>query len=1314
MPDASIDTLQIQIGAEASTATSAIDRLVSKLNLLSSSMGRINGSNFKTLSSSAKTASNSINKLNYNRLTKGMNSYTSSTKKASSATNKFASSLGKMYASFWPVFRALQQLGKAITSSMNYIEILNYFNNAWNQVAENADLSAFEELGYESAEAYINSFSERAKQVTTELTGFSIMSDGSLLESGQVSLGINPTQVMNYQAMFGQMASSIGITAENSLLLSEALTKIGADLASVKNMEFEEVWRNMASGLAGMSRTLDKYGVNIRNVNLQQKLWDLGINENIANLNQNDKALLRTIILLESTGYAYGDLAETISQPANQLRLLKANFSNLARTIGNLFLPVVQTVLPYINGLVIALQRLFVWVGNLIGIDFSKLMSSVSSVGGADFSDLIGDTDDLEDSLDNASKSAKKLKDYTLGIDELNIIKPQEESGGVGGLSGGAGGLLNDAFLDAVNKYLEEWDKAFAEVENRAQEIANNIMGFFMRVWKYAEPARIALNNLWNEGLALFGDFAIGTISDFYHEFLVPIGKWTLGEGLPRFFDITNKLLKGIKWDKLRKSLSDFYEVLSQYQVFVWTDLLNFYEHFLVPIGQFILNDSLPFLLDTLSGFGKKINWEKLNSAFSEYYKIVSKFRVGIGKGFINFLEAITPFLTSVLATIVNSMAVAFEYLFKALNSIPESVFIALGGAIAGILITFETYKGVTSIMESLELAWISLYVAFDDGLKLLMAHPLGVLVGSISAVVGAIVALEEQAQQESQISKYGDTIANLAGSFSKVSDEIERNVENIRNYVDNAGLAETRMIENLTDKYYELAEQESLTADNKADMATITSQLVDLMPELNQYIDEETGLITAQKDEVLKLVEAKREQYRAEAVASQMRTAYEEQLKAEQNLAEVLEKTKTAQQSYNDELAEYNAQRDAYYENPIDFGIEPSYQGVIDAKEEWKALSSELTDAKEAYDSVGETITWLEEQMYSSGENAVAGFSNGISENANKTVTDIDTWMKEVDTAIHDSVLEFGSPSKKTWQYGSDTITGFNNGITENQQTSQQAIDSWLLSISDMFTAERWSEVFSGMSEGFTLKWDEMLKTWSETTMTEWFDEGVKQWFSKEKWVVEFDNIRIALESVWDEIVNWWDNSAISRWYNDSVKPWFALEKWTSMLSNVTKAFKSAFKESANGAISYLNGIIAGVEKMINEVMSGFKKMVQEMNSISEVNISFSGSNVSLSRIPMYFNGGFPKSASLFWSGENGVPEMVGTIGGSTAVASGAEITGIRDAVYDTGQAEVDLLQTAVSLLQVIASKDMTVNIDERGIVTLYDTRKARNGYEF
>ena len=205
-----VDSLDIQITTSATSANKALDKLASTIAGVQRQLGKTTSvSGFNSL----RTATTRLN-----------NDLIKTQKVSKNTTAGFA----KMAISARTLRVAIEGIGKSIKSSMDYIETLNYFNNACAQVAEKADLSVFEDLGYETADAYVKSFSERARQVTSQLTGFNVMPSGELIESGKLSLGIDPNQVMNYQAMFCPMASSIALTSENSLLLPEALTKIGA------------------------------------------------------------------------------------------------------------------------------------------------------------------------------------------------------------------------------------------------------------------------------------------------------------------------------------------------------------------------------------------------------------------------------------------------------------------------------------------------------------------------------------------------------------------------------------------------------------------------------------------------------------------------------------------------------------------------------------------------------------------------------------------------------------------------------------------------------------------------------------------------------------------------------------------------------------------------------------------------------------------------------------------------------------------------------------------------------------------------------
>jgi len=395
-------------------------------------------------------------------------------------------SLTLLYGAFKLVTNGIKKLWKSILSAADYVEVLNYFNQAFNQVAEKADYSQWERLGYESAEAYANSFAKRAKELTKKMTGFEISETGELSRTTMPSLGLDPSKVMTYQAMFGQMSSSMGVMSEQSLKLSNALTMIGADLASVRNMKFDKVWEDMASGLAGMSRTLDKYGVNIRNVNLQQKLNELGINASITALNQNQKALLRTIILLDSTRYAWGDLANTINQPANQLRLLESNFANLGRTIGSLFIPMLQKVLLYLNAIVISIQRLFAWIAKSLGIDLSDYVGSSKAIGDS-MSYLSDEADNTASGLDEAVEAAKNLRKALPDYDELRIV--QDNSNLTAEINTSEIPELNIEFDKLLEEYQKVWDEAFAGMENEANDLSDSMTNAFSGIFDTLKAA---------------------------------------------------------------------------------------------------------------------------------------------------------------------------------------------------------------------------------------------------------------------------------------------------------------------------------------------------------------------------------------------------------------------------------------------------------------------------------------------------------------------------------------------------------------------------------------------------------------------------------------------------------------------------------------------------------------------------------------------------------------------------------------------------------------------------------------------------------
>ena len=421
-----------------------------------------------------------------NSLIRGLNSTNTAMLRTRKNTLSLAAAFGKFYATYFLVIRGIKKLWSSIEGSMDYVETFNYFSVAMDKIGKEFG-SQFEKYGYDSAEDYANSFSSRLEELTTKMTGYSIGDNGELMSSNKIGLGLDPNQLMQFQAQVSSVTNSVGLIGETSTNVSKALSMLSSDMSSLFNVDLSTVMTNLQSGLIGQSRALYKYGIDITNTTLQQYAYQYGVEKSVSAMSQAEKMQLRMLAILDQSKVAWGDQANTINSVANQYRVFKQQIANVGRTIGNLFLPIVQKVLPYVNGLIIAVNRLLTSLGFKIhgGNWLKDIMDGIS--GGSAASDALegitDDTDEMADSLDNASKSANKLKGMLQKFDELNNISTQnsdsDSSSGSG--KGGSDIDLSDAIATSLADYESVWNKALADSQNKAEEIANNIIGAFKK-----------------------------------------------------------------------------------------------------------------------------------------------------------------------------------------------------------------------------------------------------------------------------------------------------------------------------------------------------------------------------------------------------------------------------------------------------------------------------------------------------------------------------------------------------------------------------------------------------------------------------------------------------------------------------------------------------------------------------------------------------------------------------------------------------------------------------------------------------------------
>ena len=365
--------------------------------------------------------------------------YNASARKATTTTGKFTSGLKALnVAAVAITFRKIGHfIAQAVTESNKYQEDLNLFTVA---------------LGQYAAEA--QNYAEKVSDV----------------------MGIDPAQWLRNQGVFNTLLTGFGDTAERAQLMSQNLTQLGYDISSFFNISIEDAMQKLQSGISGELEPLRRLGYDLSQARLEQTALNLGIKESVANMTQAEKAELRYYAIMTQVTTAQGDMARTLEAPANQLRILRAQLTQAARAIGNIFIPALNAILPYAIAVVQVIREIANALANLAGfklteVDYSGVNSAAVGAGS------------LADNLDDAAGAAKKLKQYTAGFDELNVFAPNTGSGSGAG-AGGAGGFDFDLptydFLgDAVQTRIGEIKKM---IEDTLAEITTIVSGFMLAV----------------------------------------------------------------------------------------------------------------------------------------------------------------------------------------------------------------------------------------------------------------------------------------------------------------------------------------------------------------------------------------------------------------------------------------------------------------------------------------------------------------------------------------------------------------------------------------------------------------------------------------------------------------------------------------------------------------------------------------------------------------------------------------------------------------------------------------------------------------
>lgn len=627
-----VDTLEIEIESRAKGVFSNIDALADSMERLRDAAK--GGANLKKVKEQFESFNTSLDKININTgkigelatalgslsavpKASGLTSTINALKKLPQITeslnatdlNAFGAKMREVAAAIRPLANEMQKVSKGFSAFPIRIQKIIQSNNglAASNAKANKSFSLFG-AGLSAAAAklglYYLAFKRLASKISEWITesnayvenlnlftvamGKSAESAKSFAEEVQRAMGIDSSEWMRNQGVFMQISTGFGVVSEKAALMSQNMTQLGYDISSFFNISTADAMQKLQSGIAGEIEPLRRLGYAIDVATLQQVAYRHGITQSVNTMNQAQKSQLRYIAIMEQSGNVMGDLARTITTPANAMRILKQQTVQLSRALGNIFVPVIQALLPWVQAFVSLLTDAANAIAAFVGFEIPKI--DYSNLGG-----LSSGAEEAENALNDATKAAKELKNATLGIDELNILAPQENA-------------AQNAFGGDLGLELPEYD-FLGDATSGIDAFKEKIVSVFSEIAEIFEPVTKRITQFFNTLKEQFSQFKWGDA--LVESFWVTVE--TLSAAIETVVDIIAPIIEGLNIPAIAyesiQLYNDAMKVLKETLEVVRPGIELFVENALRPMAEWIgnkLTDAISFLREQLA---KMSNW---------------------------------------------------------------------------------------------------------------------------------------------------------------------------------------------------------------------------------------------------------------------------------------------------------------------------------------------------------------------------------------------------------------------------------------------------------------------------------------------------------------------------------------------------------------------------------------------------------------------------------------------------------------------------------------------------------------------------------
>ena len=571
-------------------------------------------------------------------------------------------------------------------------------------------------------------------------------------------LMINQQQFMQYSSMFGSLLSGFGMSQDKITDISVGLTELSYDIWAAYNdryKTYEEAFEAVRSAITGEIEPIRNAGIALTEASMQEYLDSIGMaHVSIEKLTEAQKSEVRYAVMVNSamSQGIVGTYAKEMNTAEGAVRTLTQQMKTLKQAFGSLFIPILQVAVPWITAFVEILTDAVYWVAALFGIDIQKISWGDATKG---VSGLATGAEDANNALGSATEAAKKLKSYTMGFDELNVINPASDAAGGAGGAGAGDGWGSGLDLDSL------WDESiFEQASQKVSEIKEKILE-----WKV--PILVALGLLGTAGMISVLGTVISNIVNMTNLFRAFTGAVTGSKAAMSALSFISP-----KWANVASVLTGIPAALS--------GVVGGFKAAMTVAGSFVggltagpillivgiitaiasivifLKRNWEEVTNAVKGFFEtnivpkldsiKESWERMKSALADVLPpaVIEWFK-NVGQKIGEFFVGMGELLASVswLEVIGQLLEVIGGVLFSIISGALAGAFSAIVGVAEGLI---ETFASIVEVVSGVVEFFVALFTGGDIEKPILQIADgiVGIFIGLYNSTIGVVVDFVE------------------------------------------------------------------------------------------------------------------------------------------------------------------------------------------------------------------------------------------------------------------------------------------------------------------------------------------------------------------------------------------------------------------------------------------------------------------------------------------------------------------------------------------------------------------------------------------